>query len=152
MCPVLDYGSSVWHQQHPRTPLPPPPPHQLPTHPPRSSCSGRIRKRAARFVTGNYNYETGSMTGILGQLNGNLSRNSWKNNGHILLYKGLKGKASISTDGLVPKLGQICTLWHFRNQQSMAFQTPFANTDVLQRLLLPPDYQGLECPPRFSGW
>ena len=32
---------------------------------------GRIRKRqtrVARFVTGNYNYETGSMTGILGQL------------------------------------------------------------------------------------
>ena len=27
-----------------------------------------VQKRAARFVTGNYNYETGSMTGILGQL------------------------------------------------------------------------------------
>ena len=27
-----------------------------------------VHKRAARFVTGNYNYETGSMTGILGQL------------------------------------------------------------------------------------
>ena len=26
-----------------------------------------VQKRAARFVTGNYNYETGSMTGILGQ-------------------------------------------------------------------------------------
>ena len=27
-----------------------------------------VQKRAARFVTGNYNHETGSMTGILGQL------------------------------------------------------------------------------------
>ena len=27
-----------------------------------------VEKRAARFVTGNYYYETGSMTGILGQL------------------------------------------------------------------------------------
>ena len=27
-----------------------------------------VQKRAARFVTGNYNYETGSMTGILGHL------------------------------------------------------------------------------------
>ena len=28
----------------------------------------RVQKRAARFVTGNYNYETGSMTGIFVQL------------------------------------------------------------------------------------
>ena len=27
-----------------------------------------MQKLTARFVTGNYNYETGSMTGILGQL------------------------------------------------------------------------------------
>ena len=27
-----------------------------------------VQKRAARFVTDNYHYETGSMTGILGQL------------------------------------------------------------------------------------
>ena len=28
----------------------------------------KVRNRAARFVTGNYVFETGSMTGILGQL------------------------------------------------------------------------------------
>ena len=28
----------------------------------------KVQKRAARFVTGNYIYETGSMTGILEQL------------------------------------------------------------------------------------
>ena len=27
-----------------------------------------VQKRAATFVTGNYNYETGSISGILGQL------------------------------------------------------------------------------------
>ena len=50
--PVLEYGSSVW------------------------DTSGillqeeleKVQKRAARFVTGNYIYETGSMTGILEQL------------------------------------------------------------------------------------
>ena len=42
----------------------------------------------------------------------------------ILLYKGLKGKASVPTDGLIPKNRRG------RNQHSMAFQTPIANTDV----------------------
>ena len=28
----------------------------------------KVQNRAARFVTGNYVFETGSMTGILGQL------------------------------------------------------------------------------------
>ena len=49
--PVLDYGSSVWD--------------------PRGVVLQEelesVQKRATRFVTGNYNYETGSMTGILGQ-------------------------------------------------------------------------------------
>ena len=50
--PVLDYGSSVWY----------PPGVVL------QEELESVQKRAARFVTGNYNYETGSMTGILGQL------------------------------------------------------------------------------------
>ena len=50
--PVLDYGSSVWD----------PPGVVL------QEELESVQKRAARFVTGNYNYETGSMTGILGQL------------------------------------------------------------------------------------
>ena len=50
--PVLEYGSSVWDP----------------------SCIllqeelEKVQKRTARFVTGNYIYETGSMTGILEQL------------------------------------------------------------------------------------
>ena len=50
--PVLDYGSSVWD----------PPGVVL------QEELESVQKRAARFVTGNCNYETGSMTGILGQL------------------------------------------------------------------------------------
>ena len=41
-----------------------------------------------------------------------------KDNRLTLLYKGLKGKASVPTDDLIPKTR------HCRNQHSMAFQTP----------------------------
>ena len=50
--PILEYGGTVWD------------PH----------CNGlideleNVQKRAARFVTRNYSYETGSMTGILEEL------------------------------------------------------------------------------------
>ena len=75
-----------------------------------------VQKRAARFVTGNYNYETGSMTGILGQLKWESLKKRRTDNRLILLYKGLKGKASVPTDDHIPKtrLCRISTLWHFR--------------------------------------
>ena len=106
--PVLDYGSSVWN----------PPGVVL------QEELESVQKRAARFVTGNYNYETGSMTGILGQLKWESLKKRRKDNRLILLYKSLKGKASVPTDDLIPKTR------HCRNQHSMAFQTPIANTDV----------------------
>ena len=83
-----------------------------------------MQKRAARFVTGNYSYETGSMTGILGQLKRESLKKRRKDIRLILLYKCLKGKASVPIDDLIPKTR------HARNQHSMAFQTPIANTDV----------------------
>ena len=49
-----------------------------------------VQKRAARFLTGNYNYETGSMTGIHGQLKWESLKKRRKDNRLILLYKGLK--------------------------------------------------------------
>ena len=79
-----------------------------------------MQKRAARFMTGNYNYEIGSMTGILGHLKWESHKKRRKDNGLILLYKGLKGKASVPTDDLIPKTRRC------RNQHSMAFQTPIA--------------------------
>ena len=48
-----------------------------------------VQKRAARFVTGNYNYETGRITGILVQLKWASLKKSWKDNRLILLFKGL---------------------------------------------------------------
>ena len=57
----------------------------------------------ARFVTRYYVYETGSMTGILVQLKWESLKKRRKDNRLILLYKGLKGKARIPTDDLIPK-------------------------------------------------
>ena len=113
--PVLDYGSSVWD----------PPGVVL------QEELESVQKRAARFVTGNYNYETGSMTGILGQLKWESLKKKRKDNRLILLYKGLKGKASVPTDDLIPKTRRC------RNQHSMAFQTPIANTDVYKGSFFP---------------
>ena len=107
MRPVLDYGSSVWD-------------------PPDVVLQEKLesaQKSADRFVTGNYIYETGSMTGILGRLKWKSLKKRRKDNRLILLYKILKGKASVQTD-LIPKTRRC------RNQHSMAFETPTANTDV----------------------
>ena len=77
---------------------------------------GSVQKRAARFVTGNYNYETGSMIGILGQLNGNTSRKGGKTIDLYYYIKVLKVKPVYQQMTLSPKLGvvEISTLWHFR--------------------------------------
>ena len=82
-------------------------------------------------MTDNYNYETGSMTGILGQLKWESLKKRRKDNRHILRCKGLKGEASIPTDDLIPKTR--CG----RSQHSMAFQTPVANTDVYMGSFFP---------------
>ena len=113
--PVLDYGSSVWD----------------PTCVVLQEELESVQKRAARFVTGNYNYETGSMTGILGQLKWEFLKKRRKDNRLILLDKALKGKASVLTDDLIPKTR------HCRNQHSMAFQTPIANTDIYKGSFFP---------------
>ena len=59
------------------------------------------------------------MTGILGQLKWESLKKRRKVNRLILLYKGLKGKASVPTDDLIPKTRRC------RNQHSMAFQTVY---------------------------
>ena len=85
----------------------------------------KVQNRAARFVTRNHVYETGSMTGILGQLKWESLKKRRKDNRLILLYKGLKGKARIPTDDLIPKTRRG------RNQHSLAFQIPSASKDVI---------------------
>ena len=64
------------------------------------------------------------MTGILGQLKWESLKKRRKDNRLILLYKGLKGKARIPTDDLIPKTRRG------RNQHSLAFQIPSASKDV----------------------
>ena len=67
--PILEYGSTVWD------------PH----------CNGlsdeleNVQKRAARFVTSNYNYKTGSMTSILEKLKWETLQKRRKDNRLILL-------------------------------------------------------------------
>ena len=98
---VLDYGSSVWD-----------PPGEVLQEELES-----LQKRAARFVTGYYNYETGSMTDILGQLKWESLKKKRKNSRLILLYiMVLKVKPVFQQVNLSPKLGvvEISTLWHFR--------------------------------------
>ena len=121
---ILEYGSTVWH------------PH----------CNGlsddleNVQKCAARFVTRNYSYETGSMSGIL-ELKWETLQKRRKDNRLILMYKGLKGKARIPTDDLIPK-NRRC-----RNQHSMVFQIPSASKDSYYKKSFFPNNQGLECPP-----
>ena len=55
----------------------------------------KVQNRAARFVTRNYTFEEGSMTGILEQLRWESLKKRRTDNRLILLYKGLKGKARI---------------------------------------------------------
>ena len=117
--PDLDYDSSVWD------------PHPLPPGVVLQEELETVQKRAARFVTDNYSYETGSMTGILGQLKWESFKKRRKDNRLILLYNCLKGKASVPTDDLIPKTRRC------RNQHSMAFQTPIANTDVYKGSFFP---------------
>ena len=50
----------------------------------------KVQNRATRFVTGNYLFETGSMTGILGQLKWDSLKKMRNDSRLILLYKGLE--------------------------------------------------------------
>ena len=79
-------------------------------------------------MTRKYVYETGSMTGILGQLK---SLKKGERIILILLYKGLKGKARGPTDDLIPKTRRG------RNQHSLTFQIPSASKDVYKYSFFP---------------
>ena len=75
-------------------------------------------------MTGNYNFETRSMTSILEQLGWESLHNRRKGSELILLLKDLKGRASIPFDDLQPP--NRCS----RNWHPMAFQVPNARTDI----------------------
>ena len=105
--PVPEHGSSVWD---PSSIL--------------QEELEKVQKRAVRFVTSNYIYEIESMTGILYQLKWESLKKRRRNSRIIMLYKSLKDAANIPTNDLVPPIKDV------RNHHSLAFQTPFANTDI----------------------
>ena len=86
-------------------------------------------------LTRNYTCEEGSMTGILEQFNWE-SLKKRTDNQLILLYKGLKGKARIPTNDLIPKTR------HCRNNHSMAYQIPSASIDVCKCSVFSPRLSG----------
>ena len=117
MRPVLECSGSVWDPSGVGLP----------------NESEKVQNRAARFVIGNYNYETGSMTGVLEHLKWDSLKKLRRDSRLILLNKGLKGKASIPTDDLIPLLGCM-------NDYSMAYQASIANTDIYKWSFPPPDH------------
>ena len=73
-----------------------------------------------------YNFRNSDLhTGILGQLKWESLKKRREDNRLILFYKGLKGKARIPTDDLIPKTRRG------RNQHSLAFQIPSASKECL---------------------
>ena len=106
--PILEYASPVWD------------PHGIVVQ----EELEKVQNHAARFVTGNYNFETGSMTSILEQLGWESLHKRRKGSKLILLFKGLKGRASIPCDDLQPPTRRS------RNQHPMAYQVPYARTDI----------------------
>ena len=113
--PMLEYGSTVWDLHYNGL----------------NDELENVQKRAARFVTRNHSYETGSMTGILEELKWETLQKRRKDNRLVLLYKGLKGKARIPTDDLIPK-NRRC-----RNQHSLVFQIPTASIDAYKKSFFP---------------
>ena len=80
----------------------------------------KVQNRSARFVTGNYNFETGSaqelyLASILEQLGWESLHKRRKGSKLIFLFKGLKGRDSIPCDDLQPPIRRS------RNQHSMPF-------------------------------
>ena len=71
MCAALEYGSSVWDPQSILL----------------QDELEKVQKRAARFVTGNYYYETGRMTGILEQLKWESFKKKREDSRFIMLYR-----------------------------------------------------------------
>ena len=115
MRPVLEYNDSVWD----------------PSGVGLQNELEKVQNRAARFVTGHYNFETGSITGILEHLKWESLKKRRRGSRLILLYKGLKGKANIPIDDLIP-LVRRC-----RNAHSMAYQVPIAYTDIYKCSFFP---------------
>ena len=94
-------------------------------------------------MTGNYNFETGSMASILEQFGRESLHKRRKGSKLILLFKGLKGRASIPCDDLQPPNRRS------RNQHPMTFQVPYARTDIYKYSFFPDDIRDWNALPAF---
>ena len=106
--PILEYGSCVWDLQGVYL----------------QQEIEKVQNRAARFVTSNYSFETGSMTGILENLKWESLKKRRTDSRLILLYKGLKAAVCIPTR-------------RSRNHHSLTFQTPATRTDIYKGSFFP---------------
>ena len=91
------------------------------------------KNRAARFVTRNYDYETGSMTGILGQLKWNPLRKGERIIDSYCYTKVWKVKPRYLLMTLFPRLGMagISTPWPFRYPQPVKMSICIASSPRL---------------------
>ena len=113
--PILEYASPVWD----------------PSGKNLQDVLEKVQNRAARFVTGNYNFETGSMTKILEQLKWESLKQRRKDSNLILFYNGLKGQASTLVDDLkIP-------IRHAGNYHSEPIQVPYTRTDAYRHSFFP---------------
>ena len=128
MRPVLEYKGSVWD----------------PSGVGLQNELEKVQNLEARFVTRNYNFEMGSMTGILEHLKWESLKKRRRDSRLTLLYKGLKGKASIPTDELIP-LVRRC-----RNNHSMAYRVSIANTNIYMCSFPPPPTRSLRIGMHFQ--
>ena len=93
VCPILEYGSCVC----------------VPQGVVLQQEIEKVQNRAARFVTTNYCFQTGSITEIPEKLKwGSLKKR--RDSRLILLYK--VGAASIPTDDLIPQLDAVEIISH----------------------------------------
>ena len=113
--PILEYASPLWD----------------PSGKTLQDELEKVQNRAARFVTGNYNFETGSMTKILEHLKWESLKQRRKGSILVLFYKGLKGQASVPVDDVKTPLG------HARNHYSEPFQVPYARNDAYRHSFFP---------------
>ena len=112
--PILEYGSSVLDPHLDKL----------------QEEMEKVQNRAARFVTRNYVYETGSMTGILGQLKWESLKKRRKDNRLILLYtKVWKVKPGYLQMTLFPRVGMtgISTPLPFRYPQPVKMSISIAS-------------------------
>ena len=113
MRPILEYACPVWGPSG------------------KTLQDEKVQDRAARFVTGNYNFENGSVAKILEQLKWESLKQRRNGSRLLLFYKGLKGQASIPVDDLKTPLR------HARNHHSEPFQVPYARTDAYTHCFFP---------------